>query len=179
MQFRKIVALALALAVLPLAGAFARGAGGFTWGEQYAMDPFSNVDLGITTTGVYGYSVSHGGQRIGGFAVALHSDAAVPALDGGFVGAIAGQETRLGSLMTAVSLWTGFGASNFGASSRIPETLSLFAELTVEAGLAFVPGVIVTGYAGMQAVAPVLLDQGTIGEPTYTPVIGLRVAWGS
>ncbi len=178
MKVRRIVALALALAMLPLAGAFARGGGGVTWGQQYSMGSLSNVDLGVQTTGVYGYSVSRGGQRFGGFALAVHSDATLPGVDGGFVGAIAGQETRIGSLLTAVNLWTGCGAANVAANARVPDTFALFAELTVEAGLAFLPGLIVTGYAGMQVMAPVLPDLGIIDAAVYSPVLGVRVAWG-
>ena len=179
MLFRKIVVLALALAVLPLAGAFARGAGGFTWGEQYFMTPYSNADLGARTTGVYGYSISRGGQRYGGFAMAIHSDEVVPTLDGGFVGAIAGQEMRMGSLMAAVNLWTGFGGTNMHPLYDVPGSFALFAELSVEVGLAFFPGVMLTGYAGLQAMAPILADQGIFDTVLYTPVLGFRVAWGS
>ena len=179
MRFRKIVAVALALAVLPLAGASARGAGGFTWGQQYFDTQLSNADLGASTTGVYGYSVSWGGQRYGGFAMAVHSDATSPALDGGFVGAIAGQEFRMGPFLTAVTLWSGFGGTNITPLYSLPGTIALFGELSFEAGFGFLPGVMVTGYAGMQAIAPLLPGQGIIGAAIYTPVMGVRVAWGS
>jgi hypothetical protein len=179
MRFRKVIVIAVALAVLPLGGVFARGAGGFTWGEQYFEAELSNVDLGARITGVYGYSVTWGGQRYGGFAMAIHSDTTMPALEGGFVGAIAGQEGRMGPLMAAVTLWTGFGGMNVPPMYQVPGSLALVAELNVELGFGFLPGVMVTGYAGMQAIVPVSLDQGVIGNAMYTPVLGMRVAWGS
>jgi hypothetical protein len=175
MRFRKIVAVALALAVLPLAGASARGAGGFTWGQQYFDAALSNVDLGAITTGVYGYNVTWGGQRYGGFAMALHADR----MNGGFVGAIAGQEFRTGPFMTAMTLWSGFGGTDVTPLYSFPGTFALFGELSFEAGFGFLPGVMVTGYAGMQVIAAVLPDQGIISNAIYTPVIGVRIAWGS
>ncbi len=62
MRFKKVVIAALALGVLPLAGAFARGAGGFTWGEQYFDQGLSNINLGTSYNGVYGYSTTYGRQ---------------------------------------------------------------------------------------------------------------------
>ena len=178
MPFKRIVALALALAVLPLAGAFARGAGGFTWGEQYFDTALSNADLNARTTGVYGYTVTWGGQRYGGFAMTIHSDTTVPVLEGGFIGAIAGQEMRTGPFMTAVTLWSGIGAINTPVYQR-PGSFALIGELSLEVGLAFLPGVMVTGYAGMQAMVAVVPDQAILTDAMYTPVLGVRVAWGS
>jgi hypothetical protein len=175
MRFGKIAAITLALVVLPLAGAFARGAGGFTWGQQYFDAELSNADLGASTTGVFGYNVTWGGQRYGGFAMAMHADA----FDGGFVGAIAGQEFRMGPFMTAVTLWTGFGGTNVTPLYSLPGTFALFGELNFEAGFGFLPGVMFTGYAGMQVLAAVLPDQGIISNAIYTPVLGVRIAWGS
>ncbi len=178
MRSSKIVALVLALCLLPLAGAFARAAGGFTWGEQYGATGPSNVDLGASTVGVYGYDITWGGQRYGGFAMALHSNATQPALEAGFIGGLAGQEMRIGPLVAAVTLWSGFGGMNSAPLDALPGTLALFGEVSLELGFGFLPGVLVTGYAGMQVIAPVLFDQGTIGTPMYTPVLGVRVAWG-
>jgi hypothetical protein len=175
MRFGRIAALSLALVVLPLAGAFARGAGGFTWGQQYFDPGLSNADLGASTTGVFGYNVTWGGQRYGGFAMAIHADA----LDGGFVGAIAGQEFRMGPFTTAMTLWTGFGGTNVTPLYTLPGTFALFGELSFEAGFGFLPGVMVTGYAGMQVMAAVLPDQAIISNAVYTPVLGVRIAWGS
>jgi hypothetical protein len=175
MRYRRIAAVALALAVLPLGGAFARGAGGFTLGQQYFDAQLSNKDLGASTTGVYGYNVTWGGQRYGGFAMALESDE----LKGGFVGAIAGQEFRMGPFVTAMTLWSGFGGTDVTPLYSHPGTFALFGELSVEAGFGFLPGVMVTGYAGMQVIAAVLPDQGIISNAIYTPVMGVRIAWGS
>jgi hypothetical protein len=179
MRFKKVVIVALALSVLPLAGAFARGAGGFTWGEQYFDQSLSNINLGTSDNGVYGYSTTYGGQRIGGFALAMHSDAIAPAFNAGFIGAIGGQEVRIGPFMGAVTAWTGFGGMNTNPLYQGPAAFALFGELNVEAGFGFLPGVMLTCYAGLQAVAQVFPEQAFIQNTIYTPVMGMRIAWGS
>jgi len=167
------------LALVPLAGAAARGVGGFTWGQQYFDADLSNVNLAVETNGVYGYTVTWGGQRYGGFVLAAHSGITVPELHGGFVGGIAGQEARLGPVVLAVTAWTGFGGMNLDPLTGRDGSFSLFGELTLEAGFGFLPGVQVTGYAGLQAIAPVLPGPSLIQGAVYTPVFGMRVAWGS
>ena len=179
MNMGRIFVVAAALLVLPLLGAFARGAGGFTWGEQYFDAQFSSYDLQTSYAGVYGYSVNYGGQRIGGFAMSIHSAMTDPVLNGGFVGAITGQEMRTGPFVAAVNLWAGFGGMSGSASLGLPGSLALFGELNLELGMGFIPGVMLTGYAGMQAVTGVSPEQPLFSSVMYTPVFGLRIAWGS
>jgi hypothetical protein len=179
MRFKKVVIFVIALGVLPLVGAFARGAGGFTWGEQYFDQGLSNINLGTSYNGVYGYSTTYGGQRIGGFAMAMHSDAIAPAFNAGFIGGIAGQEVRVGPFMAAVTAWTGVGGMTTNPLSHGPAAFALFGELNVEAGFGFLPGVMLTCYAGLQAVAQVFPEQAIIQNAIYTPVMGMRIAWGS
>ena len=179
MKGMKIVAFAAALAVLPLTEAFARGAGGVTWGEQYFDSRFSNYDVSMNYNGVFGYSVTYGGQRVGGFAMALNTSAGEPELNGGFLGAITGQEFRTGPFLGAVNLWTGFGGLTGGATPGIPGSLALFGELNLEAGFGFMPGVTLTGYAGMQVTSSLSASAPYFTNVMYTPVLGMRVAWGA
>jgi hypothetical protein len=178
MRFGKIMALATALVVLPLAAAFARGGGGFTWGEQYFDSQLANYDLQATSSGAYGYGVTHGGQRIGGFVMALRS-AGSNDFSGGFVGTITGQEARLGPVLAAVELWTGFGGIAPNTTLQTSGTFALMGELDLELGLGFFRGVCLTGYAGMQAFTAFSLDEQPFSNVRYTPVFGVRVAWGS
>jgi hypothetical protein len=172
------MALATALVVLPLAAAFAKGGGGFTWGEQYFDSQLANYDLQATSSGVYGYGVTHGGQRIGGFAMALRS-AETSDFTGGFVGTITGQEAHMGPVLVAVDLLTGFGGIAPSATLQTGGTFALMAELDLELGLGFFRGVCLTGYAGMQAFTAFSLDEQPFTNVRYTPVFGVRVAWGS
>ncbi|MGA2976187.1 MAG: hypothetical protein ABSF77_12825 [Spirochaetia bacterium] len=177
MKIMKIAALAAALALLPLTGAFALSAGGFTWGQQYFDSQFSNCNLQTNFTGVYGFRVTHDGQRIGGFAMAIHSDATDPVVNGGFVGVITGQEMRAGILVAAVNVWTGIGGMT--PAAVLPGSLALFGEVSLEVGMGFIPGVMLTGYAGMQAMTSTLASPSFFSNVLYTPVFGMRIAWGS
>jgi hypothetical protein len=179
MKSLKTGIFAAAMLVLPLA-VYAGGGGGLTWGEQYfASSALSNTDLQTSTAGVYGYGVTRGSQRVGGFAMAIHTTSPMQAMDGGFVGAIAGQEMRAGPFTAALDLWTGFGGLAAIPALGTSGAFALFGELSLELGLTGIPGVMLTGYAGMQAIAAVQPDQALFGKVMYTPVIGMRLAWGS
>jgi hypothetical protein len=179
MRFKKVVVVAFALLAIPLVGAFARGAGGFTWGEQYFDQSLSNFNIQTTYNGVYGYSITWGGQRYGGFAIVAHSDATAPIFNAGFVGGIAGQEMRIGPFLVAINAWTGFGGMTTNPLYQGAGAFALFGELNLEAGFGFLPGIMVTGYAGIQAVAQVFPEESFVRNAIYTPVIGMRIAWGS
>jgi hypothetical protein len=179
MNTTRIIILAAALSALPLSMACAGGAGGLTWGQQYFDSPLSNYDFQGTFSGAYGYGVTRQGQRIGGFAIAVRSAAPEGAFDGGFAGLITGQEIHAGPFLMAVTLWTGIG----GLSVKDPAlpaggSLALFGELDLELGLGFISWMELTGYAGMQAVVRVA-DGGFFSGAMYTPVLGIRVSWGS
>jgi hypothetical protein len=173
-----VVVAVLALAALAPLASFAGGAGGFTWGEDWYAPGASSGDLGLRTSGVYGYGTSWAGQRAGGFAMSVSSGAEGSSLDGGFVGAIAGQEMRAGPVVAALTLWTGVGGLGEGAFAGRAGSLALFGELCLELGFAFVPGMQLTGYAGMQAIAPVAPWPVMAGSALYSPVVGVRLSWG-
>jgi hypothetical protein len=178
MKSMRIAAFAAAFAVLPLA-AYARGAGGFTWGQQIADSQLANFDLQSSLTGVYGYGVSWNGRRTGGFALAVHSDGAAPAVEGGFIGGIAGQEFRRSPFIGAVNLWAGLGGLSAGRGISADGSFAVFGEITAELGVAFMPGVLLTGYAGLQAMSAVSSGETFFTRVMYSPVIGMRLAWGS
>ncbi len=179
MKHLRIVSLAAVLVVLPLSLGFAGGTGGFMWGGQLYNSELSNFDLRTSTTGVYGYRVTLGGQRIGGFALAMNSLGGEPGLEGGFVGFIAGQETPGGPLVGAVTLSTGFGGLAADSALHVDGSLALFGELDLEVGFRFLPGVVLAGYVGMQAISQVGPGRSPFENILYTPVLGLRFGWGS
>ena len=108
-RMRLIMSAAAILALFPLLPLGARGAGGLTWGEQYYDGQFANYDVQAASSGLFGYTVTRGGMRIGGFALALHADDPTAPFDAGFVGSITGQEMRTGALVAGVNLWAGIG----------------------------------------------------------------------
>jgi hypothetical protein len=179
MMTRKILVLAAAFAVLPLSMAAAGGAGGFTWGQQVFDSQLSNYDVQGSYSGVYGYGVTRRGQRIGGFAMAVNSSSPNGTLEGGFAGIITGQEMRAGPFIAAVNLWMGFGGLNATPALPTESSFALFGELDLELGLGFISWMELTGYAGMQAVTSVAGGRPLFSSVMYTPVFGVRVAWGS
>jgi len=177
-RIQATVLIAVSLALVPLSMACARGAGGLTWGEQYFDGEFSNYDVQASTSGGFGYAVTRGGTRIGGFALAMHSDVPGSSFDAGFVGTITGQETRAGIFVAAANLWTGIGGIAGSSVIQGPATFAFFGEATVEVGISLFPGTTMSAYAGMQAVAPVLITGQLFDRVLYTPTFGIRVGWG-
>jgi len=178
MRACRIMLVAAALAVLPLAAVGARGAGGFTWGQEILDPTLSSANLDSSLLGVYGYGVSYAGRRTGGFALAVHSDSASPAIEGGFVGGIAGQEFRQYPLLMAVNLWAGVGGLAAGRGVPPEGSFAVFGEVTAEIGFSL-PGMILSGYAGMQAMSAVSSAETFFTRAMYCPVVGVRLAWGS
>jgi hypothetical protein len=179
MAFRKIGIMVAALVVLPLGLAFGTGAGGLTWGEQYFDSTFSNYDLQARYSGVYGYSVTRGGQRIGGFAIGIDPNDQAADVHGGFIGAITGQEMRTGAFSAALNIWTGLGGLSVNPVLRTGGGFALFGEADLELGVSFMKGFQVVVYGGMQGLADVATGRLDWSAIYYTPVFGVRVAWGS
>jgi hypothetical protein len=178
MSVRKIIAVGVALVVLPFSMAFA--AGGVSWGEQYLLPEYpelANYDTQARFTALYGYSVARGGMRSGGFVLGVHSSDEQPVLEGGFIGGISGQELKAGPFVFAANLWTGIGGVRRSPCSQ-DGTFALFGQLDLELGFSLVPGMRVVGYGGMQAVADILAWQPLSTAVYYTPVAGIRLAWG-
>jgi hypothetical protein len=178
MKGSRIALVAAVLAMLPLAAASARGAGGITWGQEILNPALSSADLNSSVLGAYGYGVNYAGRRTGGFALALRSDSASPAVEGGFVGGIAGQEFRQYPFLMAVNLWAGLGGLTAGLGVPAGGSLAVFGEVTVEIGFSFA-GMLLSGYAGMQAMSAVSSSETFFTRAMYCPVLGVRLAWGS
>ncbi len=179
MRKTSIVALALALALVAASQASAGGAGGVLQGEQYFDANYANIDLGTHYVGGFGYGVSHAGQRTGGFGMAFYSQPDERLLRGGVGGFINGQELRIGPFEAAATLWTGIGAIGRDTVLGEPEGwLVLFGQLDVEVGLAILPWWQVSAFGGMQLMANLAPQQPFEGLLIYTPVVGVRVAWG-
>ncbi len=175
----RIAFIAAALAVLPLVSAGARGAGGFTWGQEILDPTLSSASLSSGVLGVYGYDVTYGGRRAGAFALAIHSASDAPVVEGGFIGGIAGQEFRQAPLLMAINLWAGVGGLSAGTGVPSEGSFAVVGELSAEIGFTAIPGVVVTGYAGLQAMSAVSSSETFFSRAMYCPVLGVRVAWGS
>ncbi len=164
-----------AMVILPLAAAAAEG--GFSWGEQYFVPELASYNLNSQYTSVFGYGLTRGGQRLGGFVLGVHSPDDSGQISGGVVGSIVGQEMRDGPVMLAASLWAGIGSVRTLALSEQGD-LSLFGEATLEAGITVPHWVQIVAYGGMQVVANVGNGAPFDEVPFFTPVLGLRLVWG-
>ncbi|HVO38359.1 MAG TPA: hypothetical protein VMV03_04945 [Spirochaetia bacterium] len=180
MRTLKLVILSAALAAAPLSLAFAGGAGGVTWSNQHAVFGLPTSTLSVSSVGGFGYGVSPGGTRTGGFGFALYSVPGGDSLSGGVGGFIVGQEGHAGPFTAAVNLWTGLGGVSATMAGVETGALVLFGEANVELGAAVTPWMQLVLYGGVQGLADVSPGHG-IGSQilSYAPVIGMRLAWGS
>jgi hypothetical protein len=167
------------LAALPLASAFAGGAGGLTTGYQYFDPSVASGDYQERFAGGFGYGVTRDGRRIGGFGLAFYSENDPGRLAGGVGGLITGQEIRLGNVTLAANLWTGIGGLGTRVLGLEPGYLIGFAELNLEAGVAIFRWFQVSAYAGMQVMGNLTPGRPFTQAVYYSPVLGLRTAWGS
>ncbi len=176
----KIFILVLAVFAAPLSTAFAGGAGGVTWSDQHSISGFSNTTVPASEIGGFGYGVTNGGRRTGGFGYVMYSEPGTDSLSGGVGGVIIGQESRTGPFTIAANLWTGAGAVSLGFSGTASSYVVLFGEANVELGVAVTPWMQLSAYAGMQGIADVDARTGIgAGLVRYCPVAGMRLSWGS
>jgi hypothetical protein len=180
MSIRKIMILVVAALALPLAGAFAAGAGGVAWADQRSVQGLSNGTVSISEVGGFGYGVNANGQRTGGFGYAIYSPEGTSSVAGGVGGVIFGQEGHAGPLTFALNLWTGLGGLSATFAGTETGLAILFGEANVELGIAVTPWMQLSAYVGMQGLADISAHTG-IGTrlATYSPVVGMRLAWGS
>jgi hypothetical protein len=82
-----------------------------------------------------------------------------------------------GHFVAAVNLWTGFGGLSANTVLSSGSSVAFFGELDLELGMGFFPGMEVTGYAGMQAITTA--SRPLFSTIVYTPVLGVRISWGS
>jgi hypothetical protein len=175
MRRKTTILLALIMAVMPLSLAFAGGAGGVLFGIQQFDPQFASFDAQARYVGGFGYGVSRSGLRTGGFGMAFYSDSQFGDFSGGVGGLINGQELRFGPFTAAVDILTGVG----GLSMNEQGYFVVFGEIDVELGVAVSPWMQVTAYGGMQGMANVAPGRPFMDALWYTPVLGVRLAWGS
>ena len=96
--------------------AFSGGGGGLIYGGHIYIQPYANYNLVASYFGGLGYGTIGGGQKIGGFGVALLSNSMTDEFAGGFGGLLTGQEFTSGPFLFSINLMTGFGgiSANFG-----------------------------------------------------------------
>ena len=177
MSYRKKLGIFIIVLIVPASMGFAYSSGGgLTYGLQYYHPELTNQDIGLHTVGGYGYGTSRGGQRFGGFGMAIFSES--NELVGGIGGNITGHEFISGPVSLAANLWTGVGGAK--ASLKDPGGyMILFAELNLELGIALSPWMQLVAFGGMQGIANVIPGTPFDSVLYYSPVWGFRLSWGS
>ncbi len=84
----------------------------------------------------------------------------------------------MGPFTAALNVWTGIGGM-IGAGFPLEDSLALVGELSLEIGVKIFPGTMLSGYAAMQALTNVPWSGPLFSRMAYTPVLGMRLAWGS
>jgi hypothetical protein len=203
MKNRSITAILLAGFLLVPVLAQAAGGGGVEYMTSVGPDvttslglPSSFVSLptgaAVGLTG-FGYGVTRGGWKIGGFGTFFYTNALslpVAALDGtltgaigGFGGIISGGQGRVGPFVLSLNLRLGAGGMGVsylwetGAPRAITVgggTFALFGSVDAELGVIIFPAMLVSAYAGVQA----LVSLPVVVVPLAVPTVGIRVTWG-
>jgi hypothetical protein len=181
MNMKRVFTVGCVVALL-FAGAgtcFAGGGGGVTFGTQWFDFGYANLDLDMTSIGGFGYGVSHDGERIGGFGMAMFGQGPSGGLAGGVGGMINGWEVRLRPITVALNLWTGLGGMGFDAPGDSGGYMVGFAELSLEVCVSITRWMRFECYAGYQVMGNFLPGDTFSSLLVYTPVVGGRVTWGS
>jgi hypothetical protein len=171
---KKLLLSALLMAMIPASLAVAGGAGGAGFGGQYYDPGLTSANHSLMYISGFGYGRSEApfGQRIGGFGMAILSGDGTAA--GGVGGMLLGQEFRAGPLVAALTLFYGVGGMAYNDSGY----MVLFGEADFELGIALL-WTQVTAYAGLQAWGNLIPGFPLSSAVVYTPVLGVRVAWGA
>ncbi len=175
MKMSNVFAFLLSGALLAVSAtvAVAGGAGGVGFSGQLYDTRLSNTDLGVTQIGGFGYGVSEDGNRIGGFGTSFLSESGDTA--GGVGGMVFGHEWRGGPLVFALTLWGGLGG---GALSGGGYMLA-YGAAQAELGVWVLPWMQLTAYVGYEVLGNVVPGVPFGRALLRTPVLGMRLAWGS
>ncbi|MBN1648459.1 MAG: hypothetical protein JW874_10525 [Spirochaetales bacterium] len=171
-----------------LASVFARGAGGMMFGYQTLTYPFldENYDipgnnLDLSYFGGFGYGVSRDGVITGGFGFALMDMSGESGIAGGFGGVINGIQLIGWPVQLNLLTFIGFGGIYTGSNSENPNAgfFALLGEVDLELGIPLTPWFMPSIYIGYQVAGNVIPGEIFTSFLSYTPVIGVRIAWGS
>jgi len=177
--------LALLLSTAPLVGTVADGAGGVTCGFQTASYPFLesvrvvNNNYGLAYYGGYGYGVRDH-MISGGFGYVIADPTGESGAVGGFGGVISGVRILRLPIQISIVSWTGFGGIYTGVDQydRGRGFFCASEELSLEVGLPITRWLMPVVYAGYQVAGNLVPGPAFQAFFSYTPVVGVRLAWG-
>jgi hypothetical protein len=175
-----ILIAALTPAALP-----ADGGGGFFFGSQTEGWPFledlgiHGNTLGLSYGGGYGYGID-GHEIHGGFGVGMSDGEHASGISAGYGGVIYGLRGLAGPVNLMLTSWTGIGGVHVaGAAGGEERSYFIFTEeVDLEIGIPILPWFMPTFYVGYQVVGNLSPGRPFRDFFSYTPVTGIRFAWG-
>lgn len=183
---KKICVLGV-LFLIALGVGFANGGGGVYYGQQVAQYPFfenydiDNNSLGLIYYGGFGYGIDKDDIIKGGFGMTIYDPSGVSGIAGGFGGVIAGVRLLKLPLNISIVSYTGFGGLYTGNHKTSPGSgfFAVSGELDLEVGVPIFKWFMPVVYAGYQVQANVIPGKIFEGFLSYTPVVGVKMTWGS
>ena len=163
------------------------GGGGMLVGYQTSGYPFleaypvSNNSLDLIYYGGFGYGVSRDGAIAGGFGFAIMDVSGQSEIAGGFGGFISGIRLIQRPINLSVVSWTGLGGISTGIypAAGYQGFFAILQEVTLEIGFPVLRWFMPTIYAGYQVAGNLIPGVPFSTFFSYTPVVGLRIQWGS
>ncbi len=185
MKSRALLLVAIALS-LPALAVLADGCGGMFGGLQTSEYPFlkdypvRNNSMGLAYYGGFGYGV-HDRTITGGFGFAVADTNGDTGISGGFGGVINGFQLIQWPVTVSLISWTALGGIHTGeqkSAEGYDGFFSFLEEITLELGIPFSRWFMPTFYMGYQFAGNLIPGTPFDDFFTYTPVVGIRVAWG-
>lgn len=170
-----------------LATARSGGGGGMLIGYQTSTYPFleryplAGNNMELIYYGGFGYGVSWDRSIAGGFGYAITDVAGGSRIAGGFGGFLGGFRLLDRPVNISIVSWTGLGGLYTGirSASGYQGFFGLLQEVTLELGIPIIRWFMPTLFAGYQVAGNLIPGVPFEAFFSYTPVIGLRLQWGS
>jgi len=164
------------------------GAGGTFFGYQMSSYPFLdesveilNNSFGLSYFGGFGYGAGSDGVIHGGFGMAIKDPVYESGITGGFGGVINGVQLITTLVHLNVMSYTGFGGVYTGNNAANKDTwfFVILEEVDLELGIPLFSWFMPVVYIGYQIAGNILPGDMLSSFISYTPVMGVRLAWGS
>lgn len=185
---KKLVFLLLSIMIIPSVFAGGGGGGGVFYGYQVSNYDFllenyeiPNNTLGLSYFGGYGYGVSRDGIISGGFGMAIVDTELDSGITGGFGGVINGIQILDWPIHLSLVSYTGFGGIYTGSHSSTPNSgfFAVSEEIDLEIGLPLFGWFMPTVFIGYQVAGNIIPGDLFSSFFSYSPVVGIRIGWGS
>lgn len=185
---KKILTVVILILIITNVWARGGGAGGTFFGYQISTYPFlensvqiPNNSLGLAYFGGFGWGADRNGIINGGFGMAVLDPSNESGIAGGFGGAVNGFQILTWPVHLNLMSYTGFGGIYSGNNAQYPDSgfFAISEEIDIELGVPVFNWFMPIVYVGYQVAGNVIPGKMLSAFFSYTPVMGIRLAWGS